>query len=321
MDSQHPAFGIGAVSARTGLSPAVLRVWERRYGAVVPGRGDSGHRLYTERDIARLSAIRALVDAGHRIGTIARLPDGELERLVSSLPSRPTVPAVRAVGGPVSLDPALDAVAALDGDSLLACVEGASMRLSRVALLDEFLVPLMHAIGDRCANGSLRTVHEHLATAVIRGYLENMHAAYPPDASSPAILISTPAGQHHELGALLVAVTARSEGWNATYLGPNLPAEEIATAAVTRSAGAVALSITFPPDDPQLSAEFARLHRLLPASITLLVGGRSAPAYASALQAAEAVIVGSLAELRARLHQLRESGAGRQGPLAPASAS
>ena len=38
------------VVQRTGLSPHVLRVWERRYGAVTPVRSESNRRLYAEEE-------------------------------------------------------------------------------------------------------------------------------------------------------------------------------------------------------------------------------------------------------------------------------
>ena len=44
------------------------------------------------------------------------------------------------------------------------------------------------------------------------------------------LLIATPKGQLHELGALIIAVIASADGWNVTYMGPDLPGEEIAAA-------------------------------------------------------------------------------------------
>ncbi|MFZ9015025.1 MAG: MerR family transcriptional regulator [Alphaproteobacteria bacterium] len=66
----------------TGLSQHVLRIWEKRYGAVEPERSESDRRLYREVDINRLSMLKALVDCGQAIGSIAGLHDDELERRV-----------------------------------------------------------------------------------------------------------------------------------------------------------------------------------------------------------------------------------------------
>ena len=43
---------IGELSRRVGVSPEVLRAWERRYGVPHPHRTLTGRRVYTDRDIA-----------------------------------------------------------------------------------------------------------------------------------------------------------------------------------------------------------------------------------------------------------------------------
>ncbi|NIP80239.1 MAG: transcriptional regulator, partial [Gemmatimonadetes bacterium] len=45
------------------------------------------------------------------------------------------------------------------------------------------------------------------------------------------MLVATPAGDRHEIGALLVAAAALGTGWDVVYLGADLPASEIAVAA------------------------------------------------------------------------------------------
>ena len=53
-DLRHP---MKIVTQRTGLSAHVVRVWERRYGAVTPDRTGSNRRLYSEEEIDRLKAL------------------------------------------------------------------------------------------------------------------------------------------------------------------------------------------------------------------------------------------------------------------------
>jgi methylmalonyl-CoA mutase cobalamin-binding subunit len=90
-----------------------------------------------------------------------------------------------------------------------------------------------------------------------------------------------------------------------TYLGPELPPEEIAAAALQKGARAVALSLTYPPDDPMLTDDLRRLRRLLGNHTILLVGGRAAPSYAGVLSEIGALRVESLADLRQHLQSLR----------------
>ena len=51
------------------------------------------------------------------------------------------------------------------------------------------------------------------------------------------------------------AITASSVGFNPIYLGPNMPAEDIATAVKQRNAEIISLSIVYPPNDPVIRSE------------------------------------------------------------------
>ena len=62
-DSQ-PIYNIKAVVEATGLPAATLRAWERRYGALMPSRTESGYRLYSESDIATLRWLKARIGEG-----------------------------------------------------------------------------------------------------------------------------------------------------------------------------------------------------------------------------------------------------------------
>jgi MerR family transcriptional regulator, light-induced transcriptional regulator len=47
-------LAIRDVAERTGLAAGTIRMWEQRYGAPVPGRSDSGYRLYSQDDVEML---------------------------------------------------------------------------------------------------------------------------------------------------------------------------------------------------------------------------------------------------------------------------
>ena len=81
LDAQTPRYPVRLVSVRTGLSPHVLRAWERRYGVVSPTRTEGGQRLYSDLDVERLVRLRRLTDRGHAIRRIATLPLAQLARM------------------------------------------------------------------------------------------------------------------------------------------------------------------------------------------------------------------------------------------------
>ena len=45
---------IGELSKRSGVSPGLLRAWERRYGLLRPTRSAGGLRLYSAADVERV---------------------------------------------------------------------------------------------------------------------------------------------------------------------------------------------------------------------------------------------------------------------------
>ena len=77
-------LNISAVERETGLSKDVLRMWERRYGFPKPGRDDNGERQYTVAEIAKLRAIKRLMDVGMRPGKIIALSLEELNAMADA---------------------------------------------------------------------------------------------------------------------------------------------------------------------------------------------------------------------------------------------
>jgi methylmalonyl-CoA mutase cobalamin-binding subunit len=84
-----------------------------------------------------------------------------------------------------------------------------------------------------------------------------------------------------------------------------MPSEEIAAAARKKRAKAVALSIVYPADDPQVGKELAKLGNLMGGKVLLLVGGASSPAYSEILKEIGAVITTDIPSLRSELQKVR----------------
>ena len=82
-----PSFHQNRVSRKTGLSPHVIRIWEKRYEAVEPERTTTNRRLYSDAEIERLSFLRLATEAGHSIGNIAKLPLDRFKLLVAKAKS------------------------------------------------------------------------------------------------------------------------------------------------------------------------------------------------------------------------------------------
>lgn len=308
-----PAYGhpIQVVARRTGLSTDVIRVWERRYGAVTPVRSAASRRLYSDADIERLRLLRLATETGWRISDVARLSTEELARLTcGSEPSWSRVDDGDSVHRHY-LERCCEAMAAMDENALGIALSEAEVNVGVPLLLEKILTPLLERIGEEWATGTTRICQEHMATTLVRHLLDNIRTTNR-NVGGPGLVVATPIGQRHELGALMATVTAGFEGYRTTYLGPDLPAAEIAFAAIQTGSRVVALGISHPADDPGVHDELRRLRRHLPEGTVLIAGGAAASGYSETLREIKAQRLASLGELRAELRQLR-TGVGTAG--------
>ena len=307
MAEAHQAIKV--VARRTGLSAHVIRIWEKRYGAVEPERTGTNRRLYSDEQIERLSLLRDITQNGHSIGHVAKLPTEKLRELSKhshATNGRAPRALTAAPAAPTFLDECVAAVQSLDARALEETLKRAATELGAHGLLQRVVAPLVQTLGDLWREGTITAAHEHFASAIIRIFLGQAAKPFAGTDSAPVLVVTTPAGQIHELGALLVGAAAANVGWHVTYLGASLPAAEIAGAVRQNRARAVALSLVYPEDDQRLDGELTRLRESLPPEVTLLVGGRATPAYHDVLEKIGATQIADLTDLCATLDNLRK---------------
>lgn len=256
-------YSLGAVSRLTGLSPHVLRAWERRYAAVTPLRTPGGTRRYREADVARLRLLGACVQAGHPIGDVAGLPERELRRRIDGAAAEPAPPLAPILA-------ALDRLDAGEAERLLG-VQLAALGPRRFAAA--VVVPLLHAVGDEWERGRLCVASEHLGSVVLRNLLGGALRHRSGALHATPVLFTTLAGDRHELGALLCAVVAADLGAGAIYLGPDLPVSELVLAAQRTGAAVVAVGVGRALPERQREREIRRLRKELPREVEIWIGG------------------------------------------------
>lgn len=305
---QHP---IQVVARRTGLTPDVIRAWERRYQAVTPQRAANSRRLYSDLDVEKLSLLRRATSAGRRIGDIASQTIDELYSLVENdelaAAQARNIPSQRPNTGSVMehFEECLDAINTMHPNALKASLVKAANTLGIPFLLEDLLRPLIAYIRDECRRGNMRLSQERMATSMIRSYMCTLTASDNESDSNLNIVVSTPVGQHYDLIALRMAVAANSYGWNAIYLGTELPAEEIVYASSHTNAAAVALGIARPADDPHLPNTLRQIRRNLAKNTTLIVCGNAVSGYTEVVEEVNAVVVQTMGELRLELDRLK----------------
>jgi MerR family transcriptional regulator, light-induced transcriptional regulator len=276
---------MGVVVQRTGLTPHVLRAWERRYGAVAPGRTEGGQRLYSDTDVDRLRLLKRATEGGRAIGAVAAMSTEEVARLVgedakaregdggAGAAERKGPGGEEAAG---ALRTCLAAAERLDGAGLRVELMRAAVRVSVWDFVAGVVHPLLVRVGELWEAGALRPAQEHVVSAAVRQVLDWLLADLAVVEDGPLLVLGTVDGELHEFGAMLAGVVATDAGWRVLYLGASLPAADLALAAERSGARAVGVSVVSQEgsDAARAGRELATLRALLPEGVDLWVGGR-----------------------------------------------
>ncbi len=273
-EARHP---IQIAARRSGLSVDVIRVWERRYSAVNPARLSGGRRIYSDADIRRLALLQQVTSAGRRIGDVAKIDNETLLAMIEEDRQGAGLLNAKGTGKSIAehyVADAMQTIVRLNPEKLGQVVAAASVELPLNLLLEQMLTPLLRQIGDSCKEGEIRVGQEHMASSVIRHYLVGLLNKSSEEMNT--LVFTSPSGHQHELGILMAAVTAESEGWRALYLGPDLPVAEIAAATIQAKAKAVALGLQCTMDESSLINDLNLLRETLPENVNLIISGAAA---------------------------------------------
>jgi DNA-binding transcriptional MerR regulator len=293
--SVTPKYLIGSVTKLTGLSIDVIRVWERRYGAVRPARSDGGTRLYSDADIYRLKRLRQAVESGYSISQASKLTEPELDELIAGAPQ------THAPSDPyrVIRERFIDSVKAMD-------VVTADQELARAATLfsvAEFVKrvvgPSFEEIRTSRERNELGLAHEKLAFNLANRIIGALIRTYTPPVNAATMMLATPAGERDELNILLPALLAAAQGWRVIYLGADLPADEIVVAVRSTKASVLLLGVI--SNSPRIAEELASISRLAPLTTRIWVNGVAVDQYKDLIARANWVLIRNLEELDERL--------------------
>ncbi len=229
---------IGELSRRTGVAPATLRAWQRRYGVPVPNRTESGYRMYDLSHVELVQRLRRMVDDGIPISEAVRLsqssqPDG-LDHLQ----------AAAAATIPESASEELEAaLLRFDGPTAHRLLDDVLARFSTSLVMRDIVLPILARIGERYQRGTVGIAHEHYATALLRGRMWLLARNWDQGDGARAVLAAA-AGDQHDLGLLVFGLALRERGWRIVWLGANTPAVDIGEAVDIVGARAAVVAMT-----------------------------------------------------------------------------
>ena len=266
---------IGELARRTGVSPELLRAWERRYELLRPERTPTGYRLYSEDDVARVLRMQDLLRSG--------LAAAEAARQASDAAPAPTTPPLAVNAGRLT-----DALARFDDAAAHDAVDQLLAQFTGTAVLEHVVLPLLRDLGERWAGGDASVAEEHFASSLLRGRLLGLARGWDRGGGPRAVLACAP-GELHELGLIAFGIALRTQGWRITYLGADTPAETLVTAVAAVAPAAV---VVVAVDSARVKGEdgvLATVARLAPLWVAGAVDAATAERLGARLLAADPI--------------------------------
>jgi len=272
-------LSIGGLSRVTGIPIETLRTWERRYGYPVPGRKPSGHRVYSIASVPRLRRIAEALDHGLRASHVVPVSDADLDRLLETFPVAPArEPESRPnVVTDAALEDLLAAVAVFDAERLTAILRSKWSALGPIDFVTACVAPLVTAVGEAWAAGSMGVHHEHFLSERVSDLLRSFRAPFEERPVGPLVVFATLPGEMHGMGLQMVSLLLVVLGCRILYLGTEVPVQNLVTLGRDMNAEAIAISVSA-ASKPAMSERWIKQIRAeLPRRTTVLVGGAGAP--------------------------------------------
>ncbi|MEJ2231587.1 MAG: MerR family transcriptional regulator [Nitrospirales bacterium] len=272
-----PLYRIHRFSKLTGISPHVIRAWERRYGLVKPTRGTNRYRLYTDEDVALFRYLKSQVDQGMAIGELAEIGREKLQEQAQ----RVFVESHREP--PTSERLVFELTEALQENDRIVFerkLNGALAVIPFEEALHRFLLPLQERVGQLWHDGILGVAQEHFASNQIKQKIFSAMNQLRTSDEGPIVVIACPANEWHEIAAMTAAYICRARGCRVHYLGANLPIPELATYCDRIRPRCVLLSMTLVESSESAHALAQELAAKIVPDSSVGVGGQCVQAHA-----------------------------------------
>lgn len=264
-------YRIQAVSKLTGVPPATLRAWERRYGFPSPERTESSYRLYSNTQVRLIKQLKALCqqglapseavkllkndevsDSNHKTSLQANISyhkqaqDNSLSSVPSSAISNKSVPSIDYEQFTDLRNNLMGAIHRFDPVLLEHYTRSALLQGSAKLIFDHIFAPVLIQIGQEWHDGALSIAQEHLATEVIGNAIRDLLRFVQPDQSAKQIILACVSGELHLLPLYGSAFHFIQWGYRVTVLGVNTPPEALKQSVLRLKPDAIGLSITCP---------------------------------------------------------------------------
>ncbi len=253
----------------TGIKAYTLRIWEQRYGMLVPKRTETNIRYYEEDDLKYMMNIAILNVHGIKISHIAQMDRDEVQRKTLSISENNT-------GQQAQIATLTSAMFDFDEREFNKTLSINILQLGMEQTTTQIIFPFLQHLGVMWLSGTIHIAHEHFITNLIkqRIFVAIDQLNIIPNANGKKFLLFLPNGENHELSLLLASYLLRANGKNVIYLGTSTPLEDLNKIHKLHNPDYVFCALTNPNSSMPVQVYLNTLSRSWPNTQILVTGSQ-----------------------------------------------
>jgi DNA-binding transcriptional MerR regulator len=253
----------------TGIKAYTLRIWEQRYGMLVPKRTETNIRYYEEDDLKYMMNIAILNANGIKISRIAQMERDEVQRKTLSISENNS-------GQQSQISTLTSAMFDFDEREFNKTLSINILQLGMEQTTTQIIFPFLQHLGVMWLSGTIHIAHEHFITNLIkqRIFVAIDQLNIIPNANAKKFLLFLPNGENHELSLLLASYLLRANGKNVIYLGTSTPLEDLNKIHKLHNPDYVFCALTNPNSSMPVQVYLNTLSRSWPNTQILVTGSQ-----------------------------------------------
>ncbi|MGM0668012.1 MAG: MerR family transcriptional regulator [Bacteroidota bacterium] len=218
----------------SGIKAHTIRIWEKRYNVISPGRTTTNRRRYSDDDLRKLLNISILNRSGCKISSIASMSIREMEEKVSLISQDIAQADTR-------IESLIVAMISLDEPGFIELIDSSIKELGLEKAFISLFFPFLERVGILWVTGSIVPAQEHFVSNLVRQKLiAHIDAqGFTERSDGKRVLLYLPENEWHETGILFYSYLARKHGHKVLYLGSATPLDSLIKAIQVWPAGII----------------------------------------------------------------------------------
>lgn len=214
-------YSIKDLEVLSGVKAHTIRIWEKRYRLLTPGRTDTNIRYYNDDDLRRILNISLLVKNRYKISKVSNWSELQIRNTVLEVTGKSTSESDY-------IDRLILYMLNFDNQGFYRLTTEIIVEKGLEEALTKVLFSLFERIGTYWMVGSIFPAQEHNITNIIRQKLIVEIDKLGVEATrNSSVLFFLPDNELHEMGLLFYAYIARKMGYNVVYLGQFVPFDDL----------------------------------------------------------------------------------------------